>query len=257
MTFELSAVDLYGMAYLNRKRKIYGMPNIFVDIDRSDALAVLKEIAAGFVDRGIADLDMDGNISLRTEYKMMLDQMCNCEKYLTVTYCTPQEHTGSRIFWLSGRELLMAEKSGGTYRISTVDTETAEALIRSYFPVSHSVVDAVETVIPKVVLKSAAEACKSGNMYDCVRVLRQNGADERTAHLICCGLSGNANWLAVCYADDKSETNEKQSKVYVWTEDWLLEVERRMIGLRSGVAFVPVDADRCAAELTVMIDSFL
>ena len=51
-----TATELYGMAYLMKKQKMYGIPNA-MGTDRNIALQTVLD---GLVSQGIANMDMDG-----------------------------------------------------------------------------------------------------------------------------------------------------------------------------------------------------
>lgn len=256
MTFELSAVELYCMAHLNRKRKLCGIVDVFVDVERPRVMDAVREITADFVARGVAEMDMDGNISLRTEYSTLLEWICDCDSFLTVTYCEPDGRMGRRIFWVVGCRLLMAQTTGGKYVITETDADAAAACIKSHFPSTGFAGGGMETVLPAISLKTAAGYCKSGNQHDGFRVLRQNGADEQNAHMILQGLSAKANWLAIRRVNNRKGAESVQKKVCFWTEDRLYSLERRVVGLRTCVAFVPEAGIRCESELTALADAF-
>ena len=120
-----TAKELFGMAYLAKKEKMYGVPDV-LGAERNVALqTVIDEL----VSQKIADINIDGQIALRPEYFTTVNTYCDCERCMTVNARTENGTEHSYIFWLKDAEYAMAEVVDDRYVFTSTDTDLINALI--------------------------------------------------------------------------------------------------------------------------------
>lgn len=248
-----TAKELFGMAYLMKKPKMYGIPDA-MGAERNFALqAVLDEL----VSQNIVDMDMDGQITLRPEYFATVSAYCDCQKCLTVNMRAEDKTEHSFIFWLRDAECTMAEVVDDRYVFSRTDAAMVEAVVGQLLCSAETRELTSEVVIPQLALVKAKRACVKGDFPEAIRILRQKGATSNVSNAILSGLQGNAHYLGLVYMDVQVGECQKQELSYIYKEGVLLSLGQKIANLRTCATFTQMKCEDMHEEVNVLVRSFL
>ncbi|MBE6947723.1 MAG: hypothetical protein E7454_05685 [Ruminococcaceae bacterium] len=248
-----TAKELFAMAYLLRKPKMYGIPNV-MGADRNVSLQVVLD---ELVSQGVADMDMDGHISLRPEYYTMVNGFCDCQKCLTVNARYNEASMQNIIFWLYDDSWIMSEVIDDRYVFSQADADTIRAIVNNSFCTAEMQELKPEVVIPQVQIGKAKRACLKGNFVEAFRMIRQYGADSDTSSTIVAGLQGSSYYLGLVYMDMQSGACQKQDCSFLYSDSVLLSLDQTVANFRTCATFTPITCADMRHKVNSLLDSFL
>lgn len=248
-----TAKELFGMAYIMKKKKMYGIP----DAMEKEHNAALQVVLDGLVSQNIADMNMDGQITLHPEYFATVDTYCDCQKCLTVNARTENKTEHSFIFWLKDSECIMAEVIDDHYVFSQTDSDMVRAIIDRLLYTGEIHVSATEMVIPQLELVKAKRACVKGDYAEMTRVVRQCGATQDVSNAIVAGLQGNAYYVGLVYMDIQTGICQRQDLSYICNDGVLLSLGQTVANLRTSVTFTPVKCEDMHNAAKVLVNIFL
>lgn len=251
--YGFTARELFCMAYLTQKKKMYGIP----DQMGTDRQAMMQSVIDSLIDKQIAVMDMDGHVSLADEYCELISFVSDCRKCLTINIQKEDQTTQSVILWKYNGRYLMAEAIGERYVMSAVDQSMIRAMTPSVIPKREYSDQTAEAVIPRIELVKAKRFCQSGKQEDAIRVLRQNGADERLASAIAEGLSERAYYLGILYMDVKQDECAKMESAFLSNQDVLLQLSQTIVNFRTCAVFSEVTSESMQNAIAQTIENFL
>ncbi len=250
-----TAKELFGMAYLAKKEKMYGVPDV-LGAERNVALqTVIDEL----VSQKIADINIDGQIALRPEYFSTVNTYCDCQKCMTVNARTEDGTECSYIFWLKDTEYALAEVVDNLYVFTSTDPDMIKALISQLLCSDQAQKLTPMVVIPQLELVKAKRACVKGDYEETTRIIRQCGASPDVSNAIVSGLQGNAYYLGLLYMNMDMPTGEcqKQDLSYVCNDGLLLSLGQTVANLRTCATFTPINCEDMHDAVKALMHRFL
>ena len=248
-----TAQELFCMAYLMRKPKMFGIPNVM----GKEPEKTLQSVIDNLITQQIAAMDMDGRVSLCEEYRALVDAISDCKKCLTINVQRENRNTQNMIFWLYNGQGMMAEVIGERYIFSAADEVMVRALVDGVLDSNACNKQVADTVIPHIQMVKAKRHCQNGELEAAIRLLRQNGADDEIACVLVDGLLEKANYLGALLMDMRSGECVKTKKAYLSSGGVLLTLNETVINLRSCIAFSGITTDDMRCEMKALVDSFL
>lgn len=248
-----TAKELFGMAYLAKKEKMYGVPDV-LGAERNVALqTVIDEL----VSKKIADINIDGQIALRPEYFTTVNTYCDCERCMTVNARTENGTEHSYIFWLKDTEYVLAEVIDNQYVFTSTDPDMIKALISRLLCSYQAKELTPMVVIPQLEIVKAKRACVKGDYAETTRIIRQCGASPDVSNAIVDGLQGNAYYLGLVYMDMQTGECQKQDLSYVCNDGVLLTLGQTVANLRTCATFTPINCEDMHDAVKALMHRFL
>lgn len=252
-----TAQELICMARLRRKRKIYGIPDVFSAVPQEYRRTVMQNTYDTLLEKQIAVMDFDRKTTLSETYDTLVDFCCDCGKCLTVNNQRSALTNTSYIFWQWIGTYQMAEVVEDQYVFSQVDASAIKAFLADVRYHSQDTGTFLDAVIPQIALTRAKRACKSGNDEDAIRILRQNGAEERLARVITDGLHESACYIDLMYMDNRKGVCQKTEKTYLSSRGAAFSLGETVVNLRSCVRFTETDGGVVQSEISDLVNAFL
>lgn len=252
MQMAFTAQELYCMAYLRGKHKMYGIPNVMA----ANREKQIQEAISSLLAQQLATMDVDGNTSINEDYHTLVDHYCDCQKCLAVTL-QRENHKQSLIFWKYDDQYMMAEVVGVRYVFSSVDETMVRDLLNGVLYCQDICCNIPEAIVPQIQLKKARRLCCNENIDEAIRLLRQNGVGEDMAGLIVDVLQEQAYCLGLIYMDMQSSPPSKTEKMFLAGNNILLSVGTTEVNLRSCAIFQSISLPKMRADLSQIISSFI
>lgn len=250
-----SAQELICMAKLCGKKVIHGIPDGFAAISEEDMPVVFQQVYDVLIKKRIAELNFDGRMFLYDEYTELINICCDCDKCLTVNIQRTDHTASDYIFWHFHDTFHMAEVIEDSYVFSKIDAALIGPMISEPgFPCGNTVASS-ELVIPQTELLKAKRQCKGGSFDSAVRILRQNGADERLSHIIADGLGEKAAYIGLLYMDNRE--GGQTEKAYLSSQGAAFELSQTIVNFRTCAVFKEVDGTNVKREISALVDLFL
>ena len=126
-----SAQELYCMAKLSGKKRMFGIPNGFEAIPDEYRAAEVEKVCDDLRAKNIAAMDFDGRTTLLADYTELIAIICNCDSCLTVNYQSSIGRSDAVIFWRKGNTYLRADADNGHYVFIPDDQTGVRAWLNS------------------------------------------------------------------------------------------------------------------------------
>lgn len=251
----LSAQDLFCMAAIEGKRRIFGIRDAFSGISKEYRSTHIYEVRMQLLDRGVAAMDFDGKLLLKDEYRTLVNDCCDCQMCLTLEVHRKDSTHLTYLFWKNGRSIRMAEAVGERYLFSFTDGFTARAIVESELP-SALGRSGTTAVIPFLTLKKAKNVATKGNAEEALRLLRQNGADMQTAFVIEDGFREKADYLRVVCMDTSTDTGSTEERVCLSSRGITLLADQTVLNYRTCGRFVTANQETVRSSFKALLDRF-
>lgn len=248
-----TAKELFGMAYLMRKRKMYGIP----DVLGPERQIAIQDAIDALISQDIATMDMDGKIALQPVYAETVNTYCDCRKCLTVNVRLEDGVEHSYIFWQQADSYTMAEVVDDRYVFSRVDAQMVAAMVGQNLWKGESRAELSETVIPQLEIVKAKRVCKKGDCVEAARMIRRHCADGAVSNVIDAGLQETSYFLTVVYMDMQTGQCQKKERIYIADKDLLLSLGETTVNFRTCATFTPVTGGEMQAAVGALVDGFL
>lgn len=232
-----TAQELYCMAVIRNKKTMYGIPDVMGGAPRE----TLREIIDVMLEHHLAQMDLDGSMSLQEPYAELMDFCCDCQKCLTIDFREAGSKTQSVILWKRGGRYLFAQWVRERFVFSEMSEAMVRALAGLVIPAGYSLADLPETAIPNNHLQQAKRMCARDETGDAVRLLRQNGAAEEMAWVIADGLREEGYALNMTLMDMTGGAADRREIACLASRGSLLELDRTVENYRSCTVFRPAD----------------
>lgn len=248
-----TAKELFGMAYLIKKQKMYGIP----DAMGTERNLALQAVLDGLVSQNVAQMDMDGHITLRPEYVATVNAFCDCKKCLTIHASQEDAKEQSMIFWACEGAWVMAEMVDDCYVFSKTDGDMIEAISNGFIYPGETGVLTSQAVVPQLDIVKAGRACAKGNSMEALRIIRQSGVEPNISNAIVAGLLGSAYYLGLVCMDLGSGACQTQALSYIYIDGILLSVSQTAVNLRTCVTFTPITGEDMRNTVRTLVSDFL
>lgn len=248
-----TAKELFAMAYLMKKQKMYGIP----DAMGTERNAVLQAVLDGLVSQGIANMDIDGHITVLPEYFATVNTICDCQKCLTINVRKSDTKEQSFIFWAIDGVWVMSEIVEDRYVFSQTDADMIRAITAGLLNVGEVREMNSQAVVPQLDIVKAKRACAKGNHIEANRIIRQCGVDPKTSNVITAGLCGSTYYLGLVYMDMCTGACEKQDMSFIYNDGVLLALDQMVSNLRTCATFTSIGDDDLRSRVDSLLSSFL
>ncbi len=254
---KFSAQELYVMAATAGKGKMFGIPDGFAWTPDEEIPAARQRIKDALLDEEILAMDFDGKISVTPDYAELVNVYCDCKKCLTVNRQKAEGESEDVIFWQGNGKLYRAEVLEEDYVFSEIDDLSAEAELTQNNWSTISTAKDAEAVIPQIALTKAKRYGMQGDTEETLRILKQNGADDRLAAVLMDGLQEKAQYLGLLLMDIRSGKCEKTEKAWLNSRGVLFAMRTTVVNFRTCTVFTETDKDTALADEKELIDTFL
>ena len=253
-TRSFTALELYYLAYLCGKTKMFGLPDIFSAIPDEEKQSVLRQTVDALAVKNAVEMDFDGNQTVTSEVREIVNAYCDCEKCFTVNSTAMDGSSDSFIVWNTFGKLYCANISEDLYWISETDEGTIRLLtLKGQF--HETIVRSIpNSTILNTALQKAKRFAMSGNPEEALRILLQNGASETAAPLILNSLLETNNYY--CIALFTSEADTAFEKAWIGNADTILELREESVNFRPCTMFSEVSLYNVREEINGMIEKF-
>lgn len=252
--YSFTASELYCMAYIMNKTKVYGVADdIGSDIEMS-----IHKIIDTLVEKGIAIIDIDGCVSVANDYREIVDFVSNCQNCITIN---AQKNTGasqSIIIWKYNSRYLMAELDSDRYIMVSMDEYTLKSLIHSILPMSEYEAQVDNVIIPLAELIKVKRMCNDESLPDIGRMLKQIGVvDEIIIKLISDGLMESADYLGILHMDLNMGECQKEEVAFLFDQNVILEINQSVVNFHTSVCFSTRTAEQAEKTVLSIVDAFI
>ena len=251
-----NAQELYVLAALSGKKKMYGIPNGFEWLPDDEVNVVRQEVSDALLEEGILSMDFDGEISVSPDYRTLVNAFCDCKRCLTVNRQEPDGNFNDQIFWYYKGTITQATADEGSYFFSEVSPSEVKAELLNDEWKSTDFPAYVETIIPQIFLEKAKRYALK-NTEETLRILRQNNADERTAAILCDGLQCRAHYFRIILMDMSSGECVKSEKSWLESRGITVSMNTTIVNFRTCTKFVETEEKCVKAEIAEFVSLFL
>ena len=248
-----TAKELFGMAYLMKKQKMYGIP----DAMGAERNMTLQDVLDDLLSQNIAEMDIDGRITLKSEYFPTVNIFCDCQKCLTVNVHTENMSEHSVIFWQQDAVFYMAEVIDDRYVLAQTDEEMVKAMVSGLLFGGDTRIAAYVDVIPQMSIVKAKRVCEKGDYSQAINLIRQCGVSSDVCNVIVSGLCGNAYYLGLVYMDMRTGVCQKRESSFLGSNKTLLSLGQTTANLRTCATFTSVKREEMHNDVKSLVNSFL
>ncbi len=254
---KFTAQELYILAYAAGKNKMYGIPDGFAWLEDEEVPAARQQVVDTLLEEGVLNMDFDGKLLVSSEYLDLVGVYCDCSKCLTSNSQNADGSSEDLIFWQYRGAFFRAEIEEDLYFFSGCTAlEAEESLTRREWPGSPSQPEK-ETVIPRIALTKAKRYAGKGTADDALRILVQNGADERTAAVLCDGLQEKAQYVGLLLMDMSSGKCEKTERAFLSSRGATYALCSTVVNFRTCTVFTECSGIDAKKEIFGTVGLFL
>ena len=252
-----AAQELYVLAACSNKKKMYGIPDGFAWLSEEEASLARQQVSDALQDEGILSMDFDGKISVATAYQELVYFYCDCTKCLTVNRQSSDGNVENLIYWNCNGRIISAEVEEDQYCFQEINSTDVAARIFAESWSSIDVHDDTEVIIPQIALKKAKRTAAKGDSENAMRILKQNGADERAATVLLDGLQEKANYLRLMLMKIESDRCEELEKSWLNSRRITFSMDKTEVNYRTCTCFTEVSEEFIRQGVHEIMTSFL
>ena len=253
-----TALEIYCMAFLAGKEKMYGIADAFSLIPPTQREETLQRETDLLLDKGCLEMDFDGALALSPDGAFVVEAVTSCESCLIVCRNSPKEGSLTSIFWRGGETFLRADLRKDLYCFSECTAESVrEALPVWRLKPAEEEAESVEAEISQSVLGKAKRYLAEGNRQEALRLLQQNGIGRRPAGLLADALEEKLRYLGLTVVSPRGEKPGKFNAAWLAGEDRLLSLKASERNGQPGTRFESITEDRLGQETEAMLRHFL
>jgi hypothetical protein len=244
--------ELLCMALLLQKDKIYGI----LDSLGTDQQIVIQDTIDRLMEENVVHMDMDGHVFLDERYYNLVNTISNCSKFLTVQRREGSARGSQIAFWAYADRYLMADIFEAQYLFSWADKDTIHGLLDDCVYQGSCSEEALEIVVPQIQLVKALRLCQSDRPEEAIRLLRQNGVPEETAHVILDGLQRESYFAEMKYAEISSDGSAISELSFLASRGYLFSLQKTVLNLRSCTIFLAESQQEMHRKVSKIADAF-
>lgn len=256
MKKSFTAQELFCMAYLKKKKYMFGIPNVLANFPKEERATQIQTVINSLTDEDIAIMDFDGKIAINPCYEEVLSFLCDCDKCFAVDIQKEHKLLESLLFWRFQDDYMMAEKVENQYFLSKTSPDVITGLLGEMWNCNTFSKMQDEVTIPQLALSKAMRHCSQANPEDAFRVLRQNGADEKVAGVLIDGLEEKADYLRILLIDNTKEDCQRTERAFLASRGAAFELGRAVVNMRTCTTLAPVDGETTKSILLMYRDCF-
>ena len=252
-----TALELYCLAYLCGKTKMYGIPDPLSQLADEQKSETLDSTITSFIDRGILVMDFDGNQALQQEYEMLVSVFCDCDKCLIVNIANPGKEEKNLVVWKTNQSVFFAEKVDDVYSLSTVQEYTIRSIFNPFFSELCDGESSIESTVLNLSLIKASRAAEKGDLQAALRILKQDGVCDSIAGVVIDGMQKKAMYLGCLLIEiDKEHGNSEKSSAFLCSRNRMLHLTQRYRNLRNCTSFGSISKEDAIKEVNGILDVF-
>lgn len=252
-----TAQELYLLAAYSEKKKMYGIPDGFAWLSVEEAASARQQVSDDLLNGGILSMDFDGKISVVPEYQELVSVYCDCMRCLTVNRQSSNGNAENLIYWNYNGQVFQAEADGDQYCFKEIKSTDVVAHIFAESWSSIDIHDDTQLIIPQIALKKAKRTVAKGDSENAKRILRQNGADERTATVLLDGLQEKANYLRLLLMSPNPDNCEEVEESWLNSRRITFSLHKTEVNFRTCTCFAEVSEIDVRQGVIEIVESFL
>lgn len=252
-----TAQELYVLAATAGKGKMYGIPDGFAWVPDEELQTARQQVSDALLEEEILEIDFDGKIGVSEDYLELTSVYCDCQKCLTVNRQGSDGRSEDLIFWHKDGNIYRAEIDEDWYAIGKVSPFEAEAAVVAENWPKRVSQPSLEVVIPQIALTKAKRYAMSGNTEETLRILLQNGADDRTAVVLCDGLQERAQYVGLLLMDMRSGNCEKTERAFLSSRGINFVMGTTVVNFRTCTTFTECEGAEAQRQIKELVSAFL
>ena len=252
-----TAQELYVLAATAGKGKMYGIPDGFAWVPDEELQAARQQVSDALLEEDVLAMDFDGKLSVAADYQELVDVYCDCKKCLTVNRQSTDGKSEDLIFWQKDGNIYRAEIDEDWYAISNVSPFEAEASVVAENWPERTSQPSADVIIPQIALTKAKRYAMNGNTEEAHRILRQNGADDRTAAVLCDGLQERAQYVGLLLMDMRSGDCKKTESAFLSSRGINFVMGTTVVNFRTCTTFTECEGAEAQRQIKELVSAFL
>lgn len=252
-----TAQELYVLAAAADKGKMYGIPDGFAWVPDEELQITRQQVSDALLEEDVLEMDFDGKLSLSGDYQELVGVYCDCQKCLTVNRQSTDGSSEDLIFWKKDGNIYRADIGEDWYTFSRISPVEAEASVTAEDWPERPPQSSADIVIPQIALTKAKRYAMNGNEEETLRILLQNGADDRTAAVICDGLQERAQYIGLLLMDMRSGNCEKTQSAFLSSRGITFAMDTTVVNFRTCTTFTEWEGKEVLGRIKELMSAFL
>lgn len=252
-----TAQELYVMAAIAGKDKMFGIPDGFSGISEEELPAIRQQVFDSLLDEGVIRMNFEGRYSVSEQYSAMIMIYCDCTKCLTINRQSADGDTENMIYWQYNGDFFAAEVDGNYYFLrKSSPAEVGQLSVYGFGSYTMDIQNG-ETIVPQIALKKAKRSIEEKDIENATRILKQNGADERVAAIVLDGLQEKAHYLRLLFIDTIDAGGKEIEKSWLSSRRVIISLRQAVVNYRSCVCFSEVTKKTVEQDVHGILENFL
>ena len=256
MRYRFTAQELFAMAYISRKQKMYGIPDCFAGLQQAERQLAIQLACDQLSKDSIMQMNADGQYVLNCEYDLLLSFVCDCSRCLTVAIQKGPGSGVNLIFWKKDGQFLQAEAIGNRYFFSLPEPFLIAGCYKDVLKGGLEC-NGIPVEIPQIVLTKAKRLCGDRKLDEALRILRQNGANETEAAVIMQGLEEKACYIGMLLMKVDHGVCHIEEHAFLSSRNIVMELSHTVSNFRTCARFTPASVSQAESALATVVQKFL
>ena len=252
-----TAQELYVLAATAGKGKMYGIPDGFAWVPEEELQLMRQQVSDELLDEDILEMDFDDKLSISGDYQELIDVYCDCQKCLTVNRQNSEGRSEDLIFWQKDGDIYLAEIDEDWYTFNKISPQEAEASVAAESWPESTPQSSTSIEIPQIALTKAKRYAMNGNTEEALRILLQNGADDRAAVVLCDGLQEKAQYVGLLLMDMCSGNYEKTESAFLSSRRITFAMGTTVVNFRTCTTFTECEGAEVQRKIKELVTAFL
>lgn len=249
-----TAQELFSMAHVSKKQKMYGVPDAFAQRDATKRERAMRQVCDNLVNDSVMDVDFEGNYCLHPANADLVQFICEPDMCLSIELQRVHNPGTRYIFWRKRNQTLWAEVENNRFRFFR---DNPEWVLESCRGVLQGTDIIEKTVIPRIALQKASRFCKANIPDDAIRILRQNSASEKLATVIVDYLCNEGAFIGATLLCLHDSQPQKRRIAFLSGRNIVLSIGETITNLRTCSVFTGVTTEHAEGALESMLLSFM
>lgn len=249
-----TAQELFTLAYVSKKRKIYGVQDTFSQMSVSEREQAINGVCDSLLTDSTIDIDFDGNYSVNKTNTELIQFLCEPDMCIVIDVQRASNQSVQYIVWKRRSRTLQAEVINNRFEFFCENPEWIAKRCTGLLQ-GEDTID--KTVIPRIALQKASRCCAADNPDDAIRILRQNSASEELAALIVDSLYGKATCIRATKLSLRGEECKNRSVAFLSGRNTVLSIGETIVNLRTCAVFTGITAEAAEKEIESLLLGFV
>lgn len=242
---------LHGAGILG-KEVFFGVKDVFSDMGEAELRRAVSQIEDFLIEKGYAELDFNGNLSLADGIAKILELCSECEKFMDVQIMhTDKSRMKKMVYQKDGETVSFSETKNGEYLIEYGELQEIEKEILQNL----QWMSADDKVSGKFVFtQSALERAKGKAGFGAEEELLKQSDNKSAVKIISDGLNGISNYYSFVMFDFMKEVVEIDSLMILNSADGSLEMISGEDDEEYAPVFKSIDCPAAEARIAEMFE---